>query len=632
MSNSLLSIQVFKDNTLIETIVFNENPVNDVQKQYQGIIRIGKMTTSHIKIEDPDMPRLHSTIENNNGVFSFILMGALKTLHNGNEVKEKIILKEKDAIEINNWKIVFHPLIDVTEVVEKQEDLYEIREVSSTVPGNYGFESSIKPSSELIEPLLMNENVGRRSVDYISNPYFNIEQDDNLHLQKSIGKGIEIKHYWQGKMMQSQLYSKPQVVKVGADVGDDYFVESDFLPNKKSFVISDGASDGSFNVYFLLNNVKYIEGKDEYNLEEILQAHKAATKSDYHGAIRLLFKTKIGFELGDHRFEISSVPIYETPSKFSFASFRDTFNFKFNFVSIGIHLLFLLVFFLTPPENESFTIEKLNEIPERYARIVLDVPKEEKVKKIVEFKQTNENANKTQFKSNSKSDVKFDSNAVNFDTKGLTQTQIKDKRIVKSSGVLGVMGKSGGLGGGGAYGGIQDDDLRLSDSSDISDGSSGGPGIRGGGSGAGGGGTGTLGGGGPSMAGGTGYRGTGGMKVGNIGGTKKKANLIVKSDGGDITGNLTKEQIQKVVNKHLMEIRYCYEKELTRKPDLKGAMTITWKIDPTGEVISAVVSGSTMNDESVESCMVARIKKWKFPEPLGGGFALVKYPFNFHSN
>jgi len=134
------------------------------------------------------------------------------------------------------------------------------------------------------------------------------------------------------------------------------------------------------------------------------------------------------------------------------------------------------------------------------------------------------------------------------------------------------------------------------------------------------------------MAGGTGYRGTGGMKVGNIGGTKKKANLVIKSTDGDITGNLTKEQIQKVVNKHLMEIRYCYEKELTRKPDLKGAMTITWKIDPQGEVISAVVSGSTMNDEAVESCMVARIKKWKFPEPLGGGFALVKYPFNFHSN
>ncbi len=58
--------------------------------------------------------------------------------------------------------------------------------------------------------------------------------------------------------------------------------------------------------------------------------------------------------------------------------------------------------------------------------------------------------------------IKFDSNTTNFDTKGLTELQIKDKRIVRTSGLLGVMRKSGGLSGGGAYGGIQDDNLSYS--------------------------------------------------------------------------------------------------------------------------------------------------------------------------
>ncbi len=112
-------------------------------------------------------------------------------------------------------------------------------------------------------------------------------------------------------------------------------------------------------------------------------------------------------------------------------------------------------------------------------------------------------------------------------------------------------------------------------------------------------------------------------------GFSKKGQLIIKT--GEITGNLTQEQVKKVINNHLMEIRQCYEKELYTNDDLKGIVKLTWKIDPMGDVISAIVTDSTMLDESVESCLTNRIKKWKFPEPLGGGFALVNYPFNFHS-
>ncbi len=112
-------------------------------------------------------------------------------------------------------------------------------------------------------------------------------------------------------------------------------------------------------------------------------------------------------------------------------------------------------------------------------------------------------------------------------------------------------------------------------------------------------------------------------------GFSKKGQLIIKT--GEITGNLTQEQVKKVINNHLMEIRYCYEKELYTNDDLKGVVKLTWKVDPTGEVISAFVTDSTIDNETVESCLTNRIKKWKFPEPLGGGFALVNYPFNFHS-
>ncbi len=97
-----------------------------------------------------------------------------------------------------------------------------------------------------------------------------------------------------------------------------------------------------------------------------------------------------------------------------------------------------------------------------------------------------------------------------------------------------------------------------------------------------------------------------------------------------IRGGLEKEQIQKVINKHLMEIRYCYEKELTRKPNLKGDVGVTFKIDSNGEINSVDISKSTINDIGVESCLTARIKNWKFPEAAVNSTSKTEFKFGYN--
>ncbi|MBN2693661.1 AgmX/PglI C-terminal domain-containing protein [bacterium] len=639
MDQSFISVQLIKGGVVEQLLLFCETPEKDSQIAYQGILRIGRMSTSHIRIDDPDMPRLHSTIENHEGIFSLMMMGASKTLYNGTDFSGKIELKEGDEITIGDWTLKFFPQKDLSLIsTEPTDDLEDedlpfendetsgIREVISTIPS-----SSVKSANSLLDNSTESHSeIQRRAEDRISNPYFNLEPEDGILLQKVVGKGLEIKHYWQGNMMSAILYKTPKIVTIGEDPNDDFYVTKENLPNNKSFTISDPSNEKGFNVYFLLNGVKYIEGSESYNLEELLQAHKAATKSEYHGAIRLIHKTKIAFETGDHRFEISSVPVLESSSKFSLFGLLDSFNLKFNVVSTLFHLALLALLFLMPPDIESFSIEQLNEIPDRYARVILDTPEEEKVKPVVKFDVTDTKLAKTEFTANNKNSKNVEFNATNFNVAGLTQKQVQDKRIVRSTGIFKVGKSMGGLGGGGTYGGIQDDDLRLSDNSDISSGNSGAPGIRGGGTGPGGGGTG-LGAGGPATGGGN-WGGGGNIGISNISNKKVNRKLKITTDSGSITGNLTKEQIQRVVNKHLMEVRYCYEKELTRKPELAGSITVKWKINPQGEVVAANIDGGTLKDNAVQSCLVQRIKKWRFPEPLGGGFALVIFPFNFHSN
>jgi hypothetical protein len=43
------------------------------------------------------------------------------------------------------------------------------------------------------------------------------------------------------------------------------------------------------------------------------------------------------------------------------------------------------------------------------------------------------------------------------------------------------------------------------------------------------------------------------------------------------------------------------------------------------------MQSTSMNDAQVENCVVNAVRRWEFPKPLGGGMAIVLYPFSFTS-
>ena len=125
---------------------------------------------------------------------------------------------------------------------------------------------------------------------------------------------------------------------------------------------------------------------------------------------------------------------------------------------------------------------------------------------------------------------------------------------------------------------------------------------------------------------GTSGYGTGGGHFGRTGGESQAA-------VGDpiILGALDKAAIDGVIRRHLAQIRYCYQRELTKDPELAGKVVVKFVISADGTVRQASVKSSTMDNASVEQCVAARIERMVFPEVQGGGIVIVAYPFVFKS-
>lgn len=96
-----------------------------------------------------------------------------------------------------------------------------------------------------------------------------------------------------------------------------------------------------------------------------------------------------------------------------------------------------------------------------------------------------------------------------------------------------------------------------------------------------------------------------------------------------VEGGLTRDQVDEVIQRNKGQIRYCYEKGLQGTPGLKGRVSINFVIGASGRVSQANVQQSSVDSSSLEGCVVAKLKNFKFPQPVGGVNVQVRYPFSF---
>lgn len=95
----------------------------------------------------------------------------------------------------------------------------------------------------------------------------------------------------------------------------------------------------------------------------------------------------------------------------------------------------------------------------------------------------------------------------------------------------------------------------------------------------------------------------------------------------EMAGKLPQETIKRIVRANFPRFRACYEAGLKKDPGLRGTVVTRFIIDTTGAVESASLSGGTLEDGNVKSCVRGVFAGLSFPEPESGK-VMVTYPLS----
>ncbi|MFL5320591.1 MAG: TonB family protein [Myxococcaceae bacterium] len=367
------------------------------------------------------------------------------------------------------------------------------------------------------------------------------------------------------------------------------------------------------------------KSKEQLRAEGKLRASDGATRAD---AIELGLHDRIQVSLDNVAFIIR----YVRPSAAVNASTMEEMDFTFfKIASICIMASIALVvaMFLTPV-GEGGLGDDIFQNPAKYVKLLVKPEKKIDLKqKELSGAKEGAKAKEDEGKFGKKEEKKQEADP---SKKGApivdANKREEDRKKVMQAGLLGAMGGAQGaasniFGPGGLGTGINNALGGLKGGAGVGDAHGvGGLGSRG--NGAGGGGTG-LGLGGLGTKG-VGHGGGGGGL--DLGGRGKEGTRIIPGKT-TVVGGLSKDVIMKVIKRHQNEIKYCYETELQKSPDLSGKVAVAWTIDGSGSVADASVSESTLNNSTAEQCMLSKIRRWKFPEPEGGGVVAVTFPWVF---
>ncbi len=123
----------------------------------------------------------------------------------------------------------------------------------------------------------------------------------------------------------------------------------------------------------------------------------------------------------------------------------------------------------------------------------------------------------------------------------------------------------------------------------------------------------------------TSYRQGTGLSAGSVG----TGEVGLVEEEGVVEGGLDRDIIAEIIRRDIGQIRFCYERQLSAQPELYGKVLVKFEINPEGAVEAPRVGTTTLNNASVEGCILRRVAKWRFPAPKGGTAVLVSYPFLF---
>lgn len=387
-----------------------------------------------------------------------------------------------------------------------------------------------------------------------------------------------------------------------------------------------GGDDGSDFKVYLEEEGRHVIAKISGNSAEFTAPHGGEVTVRRKSGEEVK-GSSLSIELEDAaRIQIGAVEMvarFVRPTKAAKSGFfkgMDLYFTKLLSIAVMIHVAILAALLITPIWDDSLA-DDLFRSQSRFATSLLQPPEEARPK-LELAKPQEEKPDEPEF------GVKPEQTTERSDKTVDASQRESDIKKVRSSGLLAGLGGDssdhifggGGLGAGinNALGGLQAG-AGMGDAHGV-----GGLGTRGMGVGGGGGGLGI---------GGLGTRGGGGGRGHGItlGGGGKRTTQIVPGRT-TVVGGLDRSVIAEVIRRYQSQIRFCYERELQKNPSLEGRVSTSFTIDGTGRVSEVhIQEDSVGSNGAVGRCISQRIRRWRFPEPKGGGEVIVNYPWTFRS-
>lgn len=633
----------------------------------QDIIKVGKLPSSHLQIEDDNVSRMHAVIEVSSPeeIFIIDLGSAAGTIVNGTKVN-KTQLESGDEILLGDTRVV----------VEIDAEAATVASASATATAT---EAAPEPSPFAAPPAAANPPspfAAPAAAAGLPNPFaapqpsapaaapmdpeqvrYGIAQSGppvNPAEVETAERAVEVVVMW-GDMsvLHVEHLSPPRTFTIGEGTDVDYIVERSVIGapqmpvvigagDSSAVVVPEGAegdvrvgdqvmSWADLKAQGKLEPCSQVSGAMQYRLPE-----GATATVRYRGLTFVVKATNAGKRV------VSDRP--------AIAAFFASATTLWVGISLLFHSAFLIMFYFVPPRPMGLSLnqEDVNSRIIQYLDEARAAQEEETPDWLQESQQMDDNeggtgkrhrdeegamGEETSKKTNNRYGI--EGPADNPNPQMAREHAREQAANVGAIGVLRAMTGSWNsptspYGGDVAIGNDPMSALGALMGDQIgSNFGFGGLGLRGTGRGGGGTGEGTIGlgnlgtighgGGGGS---GSGYgRGAGGLRG------RRARTPRIRTGSADVRGSLSREVIRRVIQRHINEVRFCYEQELNQRPDLEGRVMVRFIIAASGSVQSASIGSSTLNNARVEGCIVQAVRRWTFPAPDGGGIVGVNYPF-----
>ncbi|HHO50586.1 MAG TPA: AgmX/PglI C-terminal domain-containing protein [Deltaproteobacteria bacterium] len=638
MSNNLpiLTFEVFRGSTPIHRVDLREPSIT-----------IGRGASALLPIDDPQLSEIHAVISvEDDGTINLLDLGSDNGLiYNGQRVSNAT-LRSGDVFAIGTLQFrvtISQPSVAVQQAAAPAPIAGASAQRRPVLTPDDREEEEEELPTEDVMAFILRSGTGKGSLGINEKRKKVLEVNqiwgevliDTKHFSRTMGHSVSIGSAvgWKWHFLGIDMgwipvplhmvlpYTPPMWSEVASDWRNDFYAPDDSLPGKDHTLFELTKEEYTARVQDDWDGFADVDGK-RYSFDELVAAGKA-TKAGNVYEIPMEDNVRLMVDVDGVIF--FSHLVYEGKKLLQ----RNSEDVDYPFVAIlsfvgflGLMFGLVMYFLPKPPEND------LSEIPDRFVELLLEKPEIEKKEK----KKPSGNPDAGEGAKAKKEEGKVGKKEAKMEKAKGNKVEVKkrelDRQIAENAGVLGALRDAGDLDGMFGSSGL---DANLTGGIGGLIGAkgtqfgSGGLGARG--SGLGGGGT-------AEGLGGLGTKGIGsgrsgfGSGGGNFG---EKGQGGIGQVGGDpiILGALDRSLIDEVIKRHMNQIKYCYQRELTKDPSLGGKIVIKFTIAKDGTVSSASTKTTTMGNASVEQCIVSRFMRMQFPEPKGGGIVIVSYPFLF---